>query len=107
VRNIERFCGVNGGVGLIFRGLNPGGPVRVLRFLGGGSPRRLDEVFGVLLMFGLDIVDRPDGLHGRRPGRRSVADAIERLTGVNAEVGESYRAYQKAIVIVLFIILRE
>jgi len=107
VRNIGRFCGVNGGIGLIFRSLNPGGPVRILRFLSSGSSRGLDEILGVLLMFRLDIVDGADSLHGGRPRGWSIADAIERLAGVNAEVGESYRAYQKAIVIVLFIVLRE
>lgn len=106
IRNTRWFRGTNGGVSLIFGRLRSGGSVRILRFFGSGSLRGLYEVFGILLVLRFNVVDGPDCLQSRRP-RSWCTYAIERLAGVNTEVGQGYRAYQKGIVGILLVIIRK
>lgn len=86
-KEVSRSGRVNRSEGLILGGRCSGGSVWVLRFLGGGGFfRGLNEVLGVLLVFGFNVVDRSDRLQDHRP-RSRFAHGVIRLAGVNTKAG--------------------
>lgn len=92
-------------VGLIVGSLRSIGSVRILWLLYGGFPRWLDQVFGVLLVLGSDIVNGANSLQSDRPGCRP-ADRVEGLTGVDTEGGQCHRSNHESVIGVLLIGLR-